>query len=293
MEIGVIFPQTELAGDAQAARAFAQGVEALGFHHLLAYDHVVGATHAHREPPLTGPYTERDPFHDPLALFAHLAAVTERLELVTGVLVLPQRQTVLVARQAADVDLFSGGRLRLGVGLGWNWVEYQALGESFRDRGHRIEEQIELLRRLWREPLVTFAGRWHRLDRVALNPRPGRDIPIWMGGFAERAHERAVRLADGFLCADGAADAFAQLGRLKALVEEAGRPAAGFGVQCNLLRAKTPQAVVDTALRWREAGGSHVAVSSLGLGLHGAAAHLAHLERVARALADAGLLATA
>src|SRR5581483_6056407 len=155
MKIGVIYPQTELGGDPEAVRRIGISAEELGYHHLLAYDHVLGATHA-REPKLTGPYTDKHPFHDPFVMFAHLAALTRRIEFVTGILILPQRQTGLVARQAADLDLLSGGRLRLGVGIGWNYVEYAALGQDFSTRGRRMAEQVNLLRRLWSEPLVDF-----------------------------------------------------------------------------------------------------------------------------------------
>src|SRR6478735_5872129 len=165
MQIGAAYPQNELRGDASGVRRIGKAVEDLGFDHLLAYDHVLGAVHADRTPPLPGPYTERDPFHDPFVLFGYLAGITERIGFATGVLVLPQRQTALVARQAADVDLLCGGRLRLGVGVGWNHVEYEALGQDFRTRGARQEEQIGLLRRLFVEPVVDFGGRFDRVDR--------------------------------------------------------------------------------------------------------------------------------
>ena len=168
---------------------------------------MLGAVHADRTPPLTGPYTEHDPFHDPFVMFAYLAGITERIGFATGVLVLPQRQTALVARQAADVDLLSGGRLRLGVGVGWNHVEYEALGQDFRTRGARQEEQIELLRRLFTEPVVDFSGRFDRVDRAALVPKPARSIPIWLGGSGDAAFDRAARLADGFIFFGGGIDA--------------------------------------------------------------------------------------
>src|SRR5580692_6796117 len=187
MEIGVAYPQNELRGDPAAVGQFGRAVEDLGFHHILAYDHVLGAVHANRTPPLTGPYTENDPFHDPFVMFAYLAGITERIRFTTGILILPQRPTALVARQAADVDLLSGGRLRLGVGIGWNYVEYEALGQDFRSRGARQEEQIELLRRLFTEPVVDFSGRFDRVDRAAIVPRPARSIPIWLGGSGEAA----------------------------------------------------------------------------------------------------------
>jgi len=201
MKAGVVYPQIELGGDPGAVKAFAQAAEELGYDHLVMYDHVLGAEHAGREPKLWGPYTDRDPFHEPFVAFGYLAGITERIELVTGVIVLPQRQTALVAKQAADVDLFSGGRLRLGVGIGWNWVEFDALevGHQFRRRGKREEAQIELMRRLWTEPLVTFEDADHKVERAGINPLPTRSIPIWLGGFSKPAFERAARLADGFL----------------------------------------------------------------------------------------------
>src|SRR6476660_444586 len=160
MRVGVVFPQTELGGAPGAVRAYGQRVEELGFRHILAYDHVVGA-----DPTVhtgwNGPYDVYTTFHEPLVMFGFLAAVTHTVELVTGVIILPQRQTTLVAKQAAEVDLLSGGRLRLGIGIGWNTVEYEALGEDFGTRGKRSAEQIALLRKLWTEPSVTFAGRYH------------------------------------------------------------------------------------------------------------------------------------
>src|SRR5207237_6655780 len=149
IQIGAVYPQNELQGDPTAVRRIGTAVEEMGYAHLLAYDHVLGAVHADRTPPLTGPYTEHDPFHDPFVMFAHLAGITERIGFATGILILPQRQTALVARQAADVDLLSGSRLRLGVGVGWSHVEYEALGQYFHTRGARQEEQIDLLRRLF------------------------------------------------------------------------------------------------------------------------------------------------
>src|ERR1700691_2535100 len=206
MEIGVVYPQIELRGDPSAVRQFGRAVEDLGFDPLLAYDHVLGAVHANRTPQLTGPYTDHDPFHDPFVMFAYLAGITERIRFATGILVLPQRQTALVARQAADGDLLSGGRLRMGVGVGWNHVEYEALGQDFHTRGARQEEQIELLRRLFTEPLVDFSGRFDRIDRAALVPKPTRPIPIWLGGSGDMAFDRAARLADGFIFFGGGID---------------------------------------------------------------------------------------
>ena len=192
-------PRSSFTATPSAIGRFADGREDLGFDHLLAYEHVLGAVHADRSPPLVGPYDEQDPFHDPFVMFAYLAGITDRIRFATGILVLPQRQTALVARQAADVDLLSGGRLRLGVGVGWNNVEFEALGQDFHTRGARQEEQIGLLRRLFTEPVVDFSGRFDRLDRAALNARPAASIPIWLGGAGERAFDRAARLGDGFI----------------------------------------------------------------------------------------------
>jgi len=289
MKIGLIYPQTELGGDPVAVREIGLAAEALGFDHLLAYDHVLGATHD-REPKLNGPYTEKQPFHDPLVMFGYLSAITRRIGFATGVLILPQRQTALVARQAADVALLSDDRLRLGVGLGWNYVEYEALGQDFASRGKRVSEQVELLRKLWSEPLVDFTGAFDRVDRAALNPRPAKPIPIWLGGFADVALRRAARIADGFICADGAADAFAQAARLRDLLDQEGRAKEGFGLQCNMLKAKSPEQVVETALRWHEAGGTHAAFATMGQGMETRGQHLGYIESVADALRKEGML---
>ncbi|KHK90734.1 LLM class F420-dependent oxidoreductase [Novosphingobium malaysiense] len=289
MKIGLIYPQTELNGDPVAVREIGRAAETLGFDHLLAYDHVLGATHD-REPKLNGPYTEKQPFHDPLVMFGYLAGITQRIGFATGILILPQRQTALVARQAADVALLSGDRLRLGVGLGWNYVEYEALGQDFRSRGKRVEEQIDLLRKLWTSPLVDFEGEFDRVDRAALNPRPTRPVPIWLGGFADVALRRAAKIADGFICADGAVDAFAQAPRLHELLEQEGRAVEDFGLQCNMLKAKSPEQVVETALRWRDTGGTHAAFATMGQGFDTLDKHLKHVEAVADALRKEGLL---
>src|SRR6201992_1056477 len=198
MQIGVVFPQTEIGPDAGAVRSYGQRVEELGFRHVLAYDHVVGADPAvHQDWP--GPYDVHTTFHEPLVMFGYLAAVTTTLELVTGVVILPQRQTVLVAKQAAEVDLLSQGRLRLGVGVGWNTVEYEALGENFANRGKRSDEQVDLLRRLWTEQTVTYHGTYHRVTGAGLAPLPiQRPIPVWFGAASPRACRRAGRLGDGW-----------------------------------------------------------------------------------------------
>jgi len=255
---------------------------------FLAYDHVLGAVHADRARPLTGPYDEHDPFHDPFVLFAYLAGITQRIQFTTGVLVLPQRQTALVARQAADVDLLSGGRLRLGIGVGWNYVEYEALGQDFATRGVRQEEQIALLRRLFTEPVVDFSGRFDRVDRAALVPKPTRSIPIWLGGASEAAFDRAARLADGFIFfaggIDQAVDAWSEMrDRLRRI----DRPVGDFGADY----VARPQGGIDQLTAeidaWREAGGTHVSVATTGLGLTTAEAHTDYLAKVADGLSHA------
>ena len=284
MQIGVVYPQTELRGDPTAVRRIGRAIEDLGFAHLLAFDHVLGAVHADRTPPLPGPYTEHDPFHDPFVMFAHLAAITERIEFATGILILPQRPTALVARQAADVDLLSGGRLRLGVGVGWNYVEYEALGQDFHTRGARQEEQIGLLRRFFTEPVVDFSGRFDRVARASLVPKPARSIPIWLGGSGEAAFDRAARLADGFIFFGGGIDATVDAWRrLRDRLGGLGRSVEGFGTDYVSLS----RSVVDLTAEidaWRDAGGTHVSVVTMGLGLDSVDGHIDYLASVADAL---------
>lgn len=285
MKIGAVYPQIELGGDPAAVRRIGLAVEALGFDYLLAYDHVLGAVHADRTPKLLGPYTERDPFHDPFVMFGYLAGITERIGLATGVLVLPQRQTALVARQAADVDLFSGGRLRLGVGVGWNHVEYQALGEDFGTRGVRQEEQIDVLRRLFTEPVLDYSGRFDRVDRAALLPKPTRAIPIWLGGSSEKAFDRAARLGDGFIFFGGRREVIVEKWTaMRQRVRDLGRPAEEFGGEWVPLVTEGVVAHVAELEAWRAAGGTHAAVVTMGLGLDSADAHVDYLTSIAKSL---------
>ena len=285
MQIGAVFPQNELRGDHAAVRRLGRGVEDLGFDHLLAYDHVLGAVHADRTPPLTGPYTERDPFHDPLVMFAYLAGITERIGFTTGILILPQRQTVLVARQAADVDLLSGGRLRLGVGVGWNPVEYEALGQNFHTRGARQEEQIPLLRRLFTEPVVDFSGRFERIDRAALMPKPTRSIPIWLGGSGEAAFDRAARIADGCIFFGDIDQSVEGWRQVRDRLRDHGRSAEAFGAEYVAPLQRGGIAHLTNELdAWRSAGGSHFSVVTMGLGLDSVEGHLDSLASAAGAL---------
>jgi probable F420-dependent oxidoreductase len=273
MDIGVAYPQIELRGDPTAVRDFGRAVEDLNFAHLLAYEHVLGAVHADRAPPLTGPYTEHDPFHDPFVMFAYLAGLTERIRFTTGILVLPQRPTALVARQAADVALLSGDRLRLGVGVGWNYVEYESLGQNFHTRGARQEEQIELLRRLFTDPVI---------DRASLVPKPPRSIPIWLGGSGEKAFDRAARLADGFIFFGGGVDhAIEAWTRLRQRVAGLGRSVESFGGDYVALSGSDVGELVREIEAWRGAGGTHVSVVTMGLGLDSVEAHIDYLASLA------------
>ena len=285
MRTGVVFPQTEIGDDPVLVRDFAQTAEGLGYHHLLVFDHVLGADRTHR-PDWRGPYDSADAFHEPFVLFGYLAGLTKRIELVTGVLVLPQRQTALVAKQAAEVDVLSGGRLRLGVGVGWNDVEYQALGEDFHTRGRRIEEQIALLRALWTEPVVGFTGRWHQVPEAGINPLPvQRPIPVWLGGQAEPVLRRIGAMGDGWF-PQMRPDQRARdmLERLRRYVSDAGRDPTRIGVEPRVeIRYGDPAQWPALIEGWRKLGATHVGVSTRGLGLTGAE-HVAAIERLHREL---------
>ena len=295
MQIGVVYPQIELQGDPHALRDFACSIEELGFHHLVMYDHVVGAVGEDRDPPLTGPYRETDPFHEPLMAFAHLAAITSRLEFCTGVMILPQRQTVLVARQTADLDLLSGGRFALGVGVGWNPVEYEALGIDFRSRGERLTEQIDLLRRLWSGEVVDFEGKHHRVDRAALVPAPSTSIPILCGGLSAPAFRRGAKHADGFIFTGPFDDiALPGLRKVRELLEENGRDVDAFRADLDVVgRPGARQGdfeglslpdLLRTLETWETNGGTHASVKTMGMGFTSVDDHLKHLAKVADAL---------
>lgn len=288
MKLGASYPTTEVAGDPDAIRKFTKAIVALGYEHMMAYDHVVKCPQEGREPKLTGPYTEKHTFHDPFVLFGFAAALTEQLEFVTGVLVLPQRQTALVAQQSADVDLLSRERLRLGVGIGWNYVEYEALGQNFRTRAKRLEEQIGLLRELWTTPVVTFQGRFDRIDRAGINPRPRRQIPIWIGGYSEPAYERGARLGDGFIFAAPGDAALEALARVKHHLAALGKTAHGYGTELLAIFARGTRESADTMKIWRDAGGTHGCVQSLDQRLGpNIDAHIDYLAEVKRII-DAG-----
>ena len=266
MRYGAIFPQTEIGIDPIAIRDYAQAVEGLGYDYLLAYDHVLGADPEGRGG--TWPYTYLSNFHEPLALFSYLAGLTERIELVSGVVILPQRQTALVAKQAAVVDILTGGRLILGVGSGWNYLEYESLGQDFHTRGRRLEEQVGLLRRLWSEPLVEFEGDFDRIPDVGINPRPGRQIPIWMGGTAPVVLDRIGRIGDGWVAGRGDLPRFARaVEAIREAAERAGRDPSEIGIGASVSYHGAPEEQVAFASRLQEAGADRVHVLTMDLGL--------------------------
>ncbi|MBB5165379.1 LLM class F420-dependent oxidoreductase [Mycobacterium sp. AZCC_0083] len=285
MQVGVVFPQTELGGDVGAVRAYGEQVEALGYRHVLAFDHVVGAD------PLVhtgwnGPYDVQTTFHEPMVLFGFLAGITRSLEFVTGVIILPQRQTVLVAKQAAEVDLLSSGRFRLGVGIGWNKVEYEALGEDFGNRGKRSEEQIELMRRLWTEESVTFDGKFHTVTGAGLAPLPvQRPIPVWIGAGSTRGYERAGRIADGWfpmVVPGPALDAAREVVDQAAV--DAGRDPKDLGMEAWVKWQGSADDVLAKVDKWVNGGASHISINTMGAGLETVDDHLAALTAVAEAL---------
>ncbi len=284
MHIGVVLPQTEIGPDVAAVRSYGQGVDALGFHHLVAYDHVVGADPAVHVG-WNGPYDIDTQFHEPFVLFGYLAACTS-LELVTGITILPQRQTALVAKQAAEVDLLTGGRLRLGVGIGWNAVEYDTLGQDFTTRGRRIEEQVGLLRALWTTRSVTAAGRFDQFTGVGIAPLPVQQpIPIWFGGASSAAFRRAGRVGDGWLpMMQPGLQLDQALADVAAGAEEAGRDPAVIAMEGRLDWRGDLDELARRVGLWREAGASHLSINTMHAGLATADAHLEVLGQVARGL---------
>jgi probable F420-dependent oxidoreductase len=283
MRTGVVFPQTEIGNDPAIIRDYAQTAEGLGYTHVLAYDHVLGAN-PDRPDGYKFPYTFRTPFHEVFVLFGYLAGVTQQLELATGIVILPQRQTALVAKQAASLDVLSGGRLRLGVGLGWNEVEYTSLNENFHNRGRRIEEQVLLMRRLWKEPLVVFKGKWHTIPDAGLNPLPiQQPIPIWFGGQAELVLRRMARLADGWMTnyrdVEGAKPALALLDRF---LEEAGRSRPGFGLEARIsYEAGDPNTWEASMRAWEAAGATHISCNTMGSGFKTPQEHIQAIQKFA------------
>ena len=288
MKTGAVFPQTEIGADPAAVRDYVQAVEELGYSHMMVYDHVLGADTSHHAD-WQGSYTSESMFHEPFVLFGYLAGITTTIELVTAVLILGQRQTALVAKQAAEVDLLTGGRLRLGVGVGWNHVEYEALNQEFSNRGQRYAEQIRLLREFWTQEVVEFEGRYHKVDYAGVNPQPvQRPIPIWMGAGGranpvptDRVLRRVARLADGwFPQMQPGDDARATVERLKVFAEEAGRDAATIGMEPRInLGDGDPEFWQEQAQVWTEMGATHVSVNTMRAGLNSPQDHINAIQQ--------------
>lgn len=281
MKLGVVFPQTEIGSDPGAVREYAQAVESMGYNHILAFDHVLGAN-AESRPGWSGAYRHTDAFHEPFVLFGYLAAVTSSVELVTGVIILPQRQTALVAKQTAAVDVLSQGRLRLGIGVGWNAVEYEALGENFHDRGRRSEEQIDLLRKMWTNDLITYEGRWHKVTDAGLNPLPVQQpIPVWFGGAAPQTIRRVATIGDGWFPLFRPDDQGRELiESMREQADAAGRGPDDIGVESWVsIRDSSEDDWKRTAEAWRELGATHLSVNTMNAGLESPQAHIEAIER--------------
>ena len=286
MQLGVIFPQTEIGADPGGVRAYAQAAESLGYKDLAVFDHVLGAD-ASKHANWDRPYRHTDMFHEPFVLFGYLAALTETIQVTTQILILGQRQTVLVAKQAAEVDVLTGGRLRLGIGIGWNHVEYEALGENFQDRGRRSVEQIRLLRALWTEEVVDFKGRYHRVTHAGINPRPVQQpIPIWFGGGHERVVRRIGRLADGWFPQfqpDSAGQE--RIAQMRQYAKDAGRDPMAIGIEGRISFGDgNPDTWSKGAAAWDEAGATHLSVNTMLSGLRGPDQHIDAIRRFKEAV---------
>jgi probable F420-dependent oxidoreductase len=267
MKLGVVFPQTEIGADPDLAAVFATTAESLGYDHIVAYDHVLGAGTENR-PDWSGPYTDKSMFHEPFVLFSYLAGLTETIEMVTAVIILPQRQTALVAKQAACIDVLSKGRLRLGIGTGWNQVEYEALNEDFHNRGVRSEEQIDVMRKLWADDVISYSGKWHTITEAGLNPLPQRQIPVWLGGMAPRVLDRVGRLADGWFpfFNDGLED---QIKTVRSIATSHGRNADDIGIEVMIGLGDAGARQLEQLRRLQDMGVSHAAVVTMNAGLSG------------------------
>ena len=283
MQLGVIFPQTEIGADPAGVRDFTQAAESLGYEHLEVFDHVLGADRSKREGWAEAFYDHTDMFHEPFVLFGYLAGITEKIELVTGILILGQRQTALVAKQAAEVDVLTGGRLRLGIGTGWNEVEYEALGEDFHNRGRRSVEQIELLRALWTQEVVTFKGRYHQVTYAGINPLPvQRPIPIWFGGNADRVLRRVGRIGDGwFPLFEPDTAGQERIGQMREHAKQAGRDPLSIGIEgwINLKDRRSPDDWQKASENWAKAGATHLSVNTMNAGLKGPDQHIDAIRR--------------
>jgi probable F420-dependent oxidoreductase len=288
VKLGAVFPQTEIGADPDRVRAFGEGVAELGFDHLMAYDHVLGADRE-RHQHLVGPYRAEHMFHEILVVFGYLAAVVPGLELVTGVIIAPQRQTALLAKQAAEIDILTGGRFRCGLGIGWNDVEYEALGMDFTNRGRRFDEQIELLRKFWTEPVFDFEGHWHKVTAAGINPLPvQRPIPIWIGGSAPRALKRAAFHADGIFPQRPLEGGWkATLEQMRRWAEESGRDWSSLGIDQRISIADGgPDDWRAAAKEWLELGATHITLVTMGAGFETPDQHLERLSEGRGVLAD-------
>tara|TARA_Y100001934_G_C12331145_1_gene765144 strand:+ start:876 stop:1736 length:861 start_codon:yes stop_codon:yes gene_type:complete len=263
MEIGAVFPHNEIGTDPQAIKDYAQGVEELGVTHLLIYDHVLGAD---RDRPggFEGPYDKDVAFHEPFTTFAFIAAVTKKLDMITTVMILPQRQTVLVAKQAAELAILSNNRFKLGIGVGWNTVEYTGLNENFKNRGKRQEEQVELMRLLWESEVLEYKGDYHHIDKASINPRPSKSVPIWFGGGAPQLIERCADLGDGWIPLMGPNEAARKtLAAIKEKRKSKGLDWDNFGVQAQAQYAGgDAERWNKHAEKWRNLGASHLAIAT-------------------------------
>ena len=287
MKIGAILPQTEIGADPGAVREFAQAADDLGYEHLIAFDHVLGVD-ASKHEGFSGPYNHTHMFHEPFVMFGYLAGLTKSIEMVTGILILGQRQTALVAKQAAEVDVLTGGRLRLGIGVGWNAVECEGMGENFHTRGRRCVEQIELMRALWTQEVVNFEGRYHQVTHAGINPLPvQRPIPVWIGGYAEAVLRRIGQIADGWFPLFGLdAGVLEAVARVREYAKEAGRDPASVGVEGRVRLSEHPnpedwQGVADI---WAQAGTSHLSINTMNAGLKGPDQHIDAIRRFKEAV---------
>ena len=279
MEIGAVFPHNEIGADPQAIKDYAQGVEELGVTHLLIYDHVLGAD---RDRPggFEGPYDKDIAFHEPFTTFAFIAAVTQKLDMITTVMILPQRQTVLVAKQAAELAILSNNRFKLGIGVGWNAVEYVGLNENFHDRGKRQAEQVELMRLLWESEVLEYKGNYHQIDKASINPRPSLPVPIWFGGGAPKLIQRCAELGDGWIPLMGPNDkAKAMLDEIREKRAAKGLSWEDFGVQAQAQYAGgNPELWAKHATKWRDLGASHLAIATHNAGQTDVQGHLKRIQ---------------
>lgn len=275
MKIGAVFPQTEIGTDPGKIKEYAQALEDLGLNHILTFDHVLGGNSETHN--LKGPYKHTDSFHELFVLYGFLAAITKNIELASGIIILPQRQTALVAKQAAAIDILSKGRLRLGIGIGWNDVEYEALGMDFKDRGLRSEEQISLLRKLWCNELITFDGKWHKITDAGLNPLPvQRPIPIWFGGHADAVMRRLARIGDGwFPLFEMNDEGKGLIDKLHRYIEEAGRHSSEVGIETFInVSDKTSEQYKKEIADWKNVGATHISVNTMGANFTSLADHI-------------------